>query len=85
MVIQTDVAVQLLSQVRLLETAWIVARQAHLGTSRQEYWSGLPSLSPGDLSNPGIKLMSPAWQGDSLPQSHLGSPISDYMRCNRRI
>ena len=29
------------------------------GFSRQEYWSGLPCLSPGDLPNPGIKLMSP--------------------------
>ena len=38
-------------------TPWTVARQAPLsmGFSRQEYWSGLPFPSPGDLPNPGIK------------------------------
>ena len=35
--------------------------------SRQEYWSGLPCLPPGDLPNPGIKPRSPALQADSLP------------------
>ena len=34
---------------------------------RQEYWSGLPFPSPGDLPNPGIKPESPALQADSLP------------------
>ena len=34
--------------------------------SRQEYWSGLPFLSPGDLPNPGIKPRSPALQADAL-------------------
>ena len=43
--------------------------------SRQEYWSGLPYPSPGDLSDPGIKPRSPALQEDSLPQSHRGSLI----------
>ena len=37
-----------------------------LGFSRQEYWSGLPFPSPGDLPNPGIELRSPALQVDSL-------------------
>ena len=48
---------------------WIVACQAHLsmGFSRQEYWSGLPFPSPGDLPNPGIDTGSPALQADSLP------------------
>ena len=41
------------------------------GTSRQEYWSGLPFSSPGDLPNPEIKPASPAWQADSLPLSPL--------------
>ena len=44
--------------------------------SKQEYWSGLPFPSPGDLSDPGIKpvfLGSPLWQVNSLPVSHLGS------------
>ena len=42
--------------------------------SRQEYWSGLPFPSPGDLPNPGIDPESPALQADSLPLSHKGSP-----------
>ena len=45
-----------------LATPWTVACQAPLsmGFSRQEYWSGLPFLSPGDLPDPGIKPGSPA-------------------------
>ena len=52
-----------------LATPWTVAHQVPLsmGFSRQEYWSGLPFPSPGDLSDPGIKPMSPALQADSLP------------------
>ena len=54
-----------LSRVQLFGTPWIAANQAPLsmGVSRQEYWSGLPFLPPGDLPNPGIKsefLESPA-------------------------
>ena len=41
------------------------------GFPRKEFWSGLPFPSPGDLSDPEIELMSPAWQADSLPLSHL--------------
>ena len=37
------------------------------GFSRQEYWSGLPFPSPGDLSDPGIEPRSPPLQADSLP------------------
>ena len=50
------------SRVQLLVTLWTVAHQAPLsmGFSRQEYWSGLPFPSPGDLLDPGIKLGSPA-------------------------
>ena len=46
-----------LSCVQLFETPWAVACQAPLsmGFSRQEYWSGLPRASPGDLPNLGIK------------------------------
>ena len=40
--------------------------------SRQEYWSGLPCLPPGDLPNPGIESRSPGLQGDSLPSEPLG-------------
>ena len=38
-----------------------------MGFSRQEYWSGLPFPSPGDLPDPGIQPGSPALQADSLP------------------
>ena len=37
-----------------------------MGFSRQEYWSGLPLLSPGDLPGPGIKHRSPALEADAL-------------------
>ena len=44
-----------------------MARQAPLsmGFPRQEYWSGMPFPSPGDLPNPGIEPTYPALQGDS--------------------
>ena len=50
-------------------TPWTIAYQAPLsiGFSRQEYCSGLPFPSPGDLPDPGIELGSPALQADSLP------------------
>ena len=51
------------------------------GISRQEYWSGLPLPSPGNLPNLGIKPTSPvslARQGDSLLLSHRGSPFFLY-------
>ena len=64
------------SCVRRFVTAWTVACQAPLsmGFSRQEYWSGLPFPSPGDLPNPGIELGSPALQAVSLPSEPLGKP-----------
>ena len=43
--------------------------------SRQEYWSGLPFPSPGDLSNPGIEPGSPALQADALPSE---PPVKPY-------
>ena len=46
-----------------------------VGFSRQEYWSGVPFPSPGNLPNPWIKPVSPVLQVDSLPLSNLGSPI----------
>ena len=48
---------------------WIAAHQAPLSMwfSRQEYWSGLPFTSPGDLPDPGIEARSPALKADSLP------------------
>ena len=57
------------SCVRLFLTPWTVAYQAppSMGFSKQEYWSGLPFPSPGDLPNPGIELGSPVLQADALP------------------
>ena len=43
--------------------------------SRQEYWSGLPFPSPGDLPNPGMEPVSPALQEDALPSEPPGMPI----------
>ena len=61
--------VKLLSHVWLFETPRAVTYQAPLsmGFSRQEYWSGLPFPSPGDLPNPGIEPRSLALQTDALP------------------
>ena len=70
------------SHVRLSVTPRTVALQAPLsmGFSRQEYWSGLPCLPPGDLSETGIErvtLMSPVLQADSLPAKPLGKRLVD--------
>ena len=45
-----------------------------MGFPRQEYWSGLPFPSPGDLPYPGIKPGSPALQADPLPSEPPGKP-----------
>ena len=65
------------SCVQLFATLWTVARQAPLsmGFSRQEYWSGLPFPSPGDLSNPGIEPRSPALQADALTSNVFFFPL----------
>ena len=62
------VKVKSLSCVRLFATPWTVAHRASLsmGFSRQEYWSGLPFPSPGDLPNPGIEPRSPTLEADAL-------------------
>ena len=66
----------MLSRVRFFATPWAVAHQVPLsmGFSRQEYWSGLPFPSAGDLSNPEIKPRFPTLQADSLPSEPLGKP-----------
>ena len=53
---------------------WTGVCQAPLsmGFSRQEYWSGFPFPSPGDLPDPGMEPGSPAVQADSLPSEPLG-------------
>ena len=49
-------------------------RLMSMGFLRQEYWSGLPFPSPGDLPDPEIKTMFLALQAASLPLSHQGKP-----------
>ena len=57
-------------------TPWTVAHQAppSMGFSRQEYWSGLPFPSPGDLPDPGIEPRSPTLQADALTSEPPGKP-----------
>ena len=58
-------------------TLWTIAHQAlpSMGFSRQEYWSGLPCPSPGDLPNPGIEPGSPTLQADALTSEPPGKPL----------
>ena len=71
------IVAKLLSRVRLFATPWTVAYQASqsMEFSRQEYWSGVPLTSPGDLPNPGIKPRSPTLQADALLSEPAGKPI----------
>ena len=57
-----------------------------MGFSRQQYWSGLPFPSPGDLPTQGIKLASPALAGEfftaeppgELPGHSYPMPLPDW-------
>ena len=57
-------------------TLWTVAHRAppSMEFSRQEYWSGLPFASPGELLDPGIESGSPESQVDSLQSEPPGKP-----------
>ena len=81
------VKVKLLSRVQLFATPWTVTYQAPLsmGFSRQEYWSGLPFPSPGDLPDPGIEPRSPALQADTLTSEPPGKPYSTTKKNVRAI
>ena len=65
-----------ISHVQVFATPWTIAIQFPLSMefSRQEYWSGLPFPSPGNLSKPGIKPRSPTVWVDSLPAEPQGKP-----------
>ena len=92
---ETDAVIWLINQKFLLSrsksqlcptlvTPRTLARQAPLSMefSRQEYWSGQPFPSPGDLPNQGIKPGSPALQADFLPAEPLGRyPLSGKGSC----
>ena len=61
----------MLSRVQLFVTLWTVSPQVlSMGFSRQEYCSGFPFPSPGDLPDPGIEPGPPALEADSLSLSH---------------
>jgi len=74
------VVVQSLSRVQLFATPWTIAHQAPLsmGFSRQEYWSGLPFPSAGDLPGPGIEPASPALAGGFLTTEPPGKPLDQF-------
>ena len=74
--VRMKVKVNSFSPSWLFVTLWTVAHHSasSMGFSRQEYWSGLPFPSPGDLPDSGIKPGSPALQADSLPTELSGKP-----------
>ena len=67
-------------------TPWTIARQAPLSVefSSQEYWSGLPFPTPGDLPNPGIEPTSPALAGSFFSTELCGKLLADCS-CSRNI
>ena len=67
-IMRKKVKVKSLNRVRLFATSWTIGYQVppSMGFSRQEYWSGLPFPSPGDLPDPGIEPWSPAFQAEAL-------------------
>ena len=79
--------VKLLSRVQLFAIPWTVANGAppSMGFSRQEYWSGLPFPSPGELPDPGIEPGSPALQADALLSEPQGKPSwwKDQTSCTK--
>ena len=66
----------LVAQSRLFVAPWSIAHKAPLSIdfSRQDYWSGLPFPSLGDLSNSGIELRSPTLEVDFLSSEPPGKP-----------
>ena len=81
-----------LSHIQLCAALWIGGCQAPLPMefSRQEYWSGVPFPTTGDLSNLGSEPWSPALQADSLPSEPPGRPQywthkhqKQYCTCSR--
>ena len=74
----------MLSCVQLFATSWTIVCQAHvsIGFSWQEYWSGLPFPSPGDLPGPGMKPtspVSPALAGEFFTTEPPGKPMENGM------
>ena len=65
-------------------TPWTVLFS--MGSSRQEYWSGSPFSSPGDIPDPGIDPRSPTLQADSLPSEPPGKGMGKiaYMKKKKK-
>ena len=73
---RVQVYVKSLNHVWLSVILWTAVCQAppSMGFPRQEFWSGLPFPSPGDLPDLGIEPGSPAWQADTSPSEPPGKP-----------
>ena len=65
---------------------WTVAHQAPLsmGFPRQEYWSGLPFPSPGDLPDLGMEPRFPTLQTDTLTSAPPGKPLNTRIQSLRK-
>ena len=70
-----------LSRVQLCVAPWTAAHQApvSMGSSRQEYWSGLPFPPPGDLPDSGIEPTSPALAGGFFTTEPPGKPFKSFL------
>ena len=77
------VRAQLLSRVQLFAIPWTVAHQTPLSMQlpRQEYWIKLPFPPPGDLPDPGIKLVSPVLAGGFFTTASPGKPGRNLSAC----
>ena len=81
---EIKVHARMFSRIPLFATPWTAAHQAPLSVEfpRQEYWSGLPFPSPGDLPNPGIEsgslesLVSPALAGGFFTTEPPGKTLT---------
>ena len=79
--------VKSLTWVQLFATPWTVAHEAppSMEFRRQEYWSGLPFPSSGDLPNPRIKPKSRTLQTDASPSELSGKPPLSYEHTSNQI
>ena len=75
----------MVNHVLLLATPWTIDRQATLSIefSRQEYWSGLPFLIPGDLPKPDTESMSPALAGRFSTTVPPGKPKLNILQIKK--
>ena len=75
------VKVKSLSCVRLFATPWTKVHQAppSMGFSRQEYWSGLPFPSPGNIPDPGLEPRFPSLQADTLTSEPPGNLATNLL------